>query len=249
MSTEKNTSENPENNPETPTTPATQGTHIYVLLDRSGSMSSIANDVIGGYNTLLKDQQEDGPDARVTFVQFDSQDPHEVVVAGAPIREMTPLDGRTFQPRGSTPLLDATGLLIGRARVEQQSRVATGLPAEDIVFVTITDGEENQSSEYSLDRIRALVAECEAQGWTFVYLSAALDAYGDAVSFGVAHGNVQAFSADSMGTTLAFESVSKNMRGFRDKKRRRVDTSNADFFEDKLAEEHRRSKEDGDEPF
>lgn len=235
-------------NTQTPgTTPeqAPEGTHIYVLLDRSGSMSSIANDVIGGYNQLLKEQQADGPDARVTFVQFDSQDPQEVVIAGAPIREMAPLDGNTFQPRGGTPLLDATGLLIGRARVEQAARVATGLPAENVLFVTITDGEENQSREYTLDRIRTLVAECEAAGWTFVYLSAALDAYGDAMRFGVGQGNIQSFSADGGGTALAFASVSDNMRSFRDKKRRRLDTSHDEFFEDKRAEDDRRRKEDG----
>lgn len=237
----------PANSPDgTPKGRATEGTHMYVLLDRSGSMASIANDVIGGYNTLLREQQADGADARVTLVQFDSQDPQEVVVAGAPIREMAPLDGNTFTPRGSTPLLDATGLLIGRARVEQQARVATGLAAEHVVFVTITDGEENCSREYDLERIRALVAECEAAGWTFVYISAALDAYGDALRFGVGQGNIQSFSADSDGTALAFASVSRNMRGFRDKKRRHMDTSADEFFEDKEAELDRRRKEGGD---
>jgi len=64
-------------------------THIYILLDRSGSMSSIANDVIGGFNQYMKQQKENGPDAKVTLVQFDSQDPQEVVVASAPIVEIT----------------------------------------------------------------------------------------------------------------------------------------------------------------
>jgi len=93
-------------------------THIYILLDRSGSMSSIANDVIGGFNHLISEQKKNGPDAKVTFVQFDSQDPQHVVVAGAPISEITDLTSETYIPRGSTPLLDATCLLIGRVRVE-----------------------------------------------------------------------------------------------------------------------------------
>ena len=68
-------------------------THIYILLDRSGSMSSIANDVIGGFNQMIKDQKANGPDAKVTLVQFDSQDTQAVIVAGAPIAEITDLTG------------------------------------------------------------------------------------------------------------------------------------------------------------
>ena len=110
-------------------------THNYILLDRSGSMSSIANDVIGGFNHLIKEQKANGPDAKVTLVEFDSQDPQHVVVAGAPISEITDLTSETYIPRGGTPLLDATGLLIGRVRVEAAAREATGLPKEDILFI------------------------------------------------------------------------------------------------------------------
>ncbi len=182
-------------------------THIYILLDRSGSMSSIANDVIGGFNQMIKDQKANGPDAKVTFVQFDSQDSQEVIVAGASIVELVQLDGSTFVPRGGTPLLDATGLLIGRARVEAAAREATGLPKQDILFVSITDGEENESSEYTLTQIKKLVKECEKSGWTFVFLSAALDAYGDAERIGLKQGNIQAFDGTAQGTHLAFQSL------------------------------------------
>ncbi|MFM7899643.1 MAG: VWA domain-containing protein, partial [Actinomycetota bacterium] len=103
-------------------------THIVILIDRSGSMQSIAGDVIGGYNQFLRAQQADGSDARVTFVQFDSQDPQEVIVAGAPISEVVPLSEATFVPRGGTPLLDATGRLIARIAANQAERRNAGLP-------------------------------------------------------------------------------------------------------------------------
>ena len=160
------------------------GTHIVVLLDRSGSMSSIATDVIGGFNTFLQDQRSNGSDARMSVVLFDSQDPQETVVWGAPISETLPLTERTFVPRASTPLLDATGLTIGRTMVEQQARAATGLSAEDVIFVTITDGMENCSREFDLEKVRRLIADRTAEGWQFVFLSAGLDAYGDAQRFG-----------------------------------------------------------------
>ena len=200
-------------------------------------MSSIANDVIGGFNHLINEQKKNGPDAKVTFVQFDSQDPQHVVVAGAPISEITDLTSETYIPRGSTPLLDATGRLIGRIRTEQEGRRLTGLPVDDIVFVTITDGEENDSSEYSLRRIKQLVEESEAAGWTFVFLSAGLDAYGESHAMGVKTGRTQAFKADAMGTNLAFESLSSNMTNLRGKKRRGESINPDEFFEDgKIAE-------------
>jgi Mg-chelatase subunit ChlD len=217
-----------------------KSTHIYFLLDRSGSMSSIANDVIGGLNKYISDQQKNGPDAKVTFVQFDSQDPQEVVVAGASISEIVPLNDSTFIPRGGTPLLDATGLLIGRARVEAAAREATGLPKQDIMFVTVTDGEENQSTEYTLPQIKKLFKECEAAGWTFAFISAALDAYGDAERIGVKRGNIQAFDKSGHGTRLAFESLSQKTSEFRNKKRSGLAAENDDFFgSDKPAEDDR----------
>ena len=214
--------------------------HIYILLDRSGSMSSIANDVIGGFNQMIKDQKANGPDAKVTFVQFDSQDPQYVVVAGAPISEITDLTSASFIPRAGTPLLDATGLLIGRARVEAAAREATGLPKQDILFVSITDGEENESTEYSLPQIKKLFKECEKSGWTFVFVSAALDAYGDAQRIGVKHGNIQAFDKSAHGTRLAFESLSAKTSEFRNKKRDMMAAEDDDFFgSDKPAEDDR----------
>ena len=71
-------------------------THMYTLLDISGSMSSIANDVIGGFNHLIKEQKKNGLDAKVTLVEFDSQDPQHVIVAGAPISEIADLTSDTF---------------------------------------------------------------------------------------------------------------------------------------------------------
>lgn len=219
-------------------------THIYALLDRSGSMSSIANDVIGGFNTFIREQKKEGSDVRVTLVQFDSLDRQEIVAAGVPIDEMVDLTSDTFVPRGGTPLLDATGLLIARARMNQELRAQNSLPEEDIVFVTITDGEENESSEYTLPQVKKLIEQCEAQGWTFVFLSAALDAYGDASRMGMKGGNIQAFSASSHGADLAFTSLSTNISKLRKEKKAGTWKQDADFFDEKIAEEERRKNDE-----
>src|SRR5580765_2982032 len=104
----------------------TPRSHFYVLLDRSGSMESMRADVIGGFNNLLAEQQADGPDARLTLVQFDSQDPHEVLTDALRINRVRPLSERTFVPRGGTPLLDATGRIITKAAVREDQRATLG---------------------------------------------------------------------------------------------------------------------------
>jgi Mg-chelatase subunit ChlD len=179
------------------------------LLDRSGSMSSMVDDVIGGFNRFLADQQADGPDARMTLVQFDSQDPQEILTDALTIQRVRALTNRTFEPRGGTPLLDATGRLIARAAARAQDRRQLGKRPEEIVFVTVTDGEENQSREYDRRTIRRLVSEKSAEGWTFVFLSAGLDAYAEAGSLGYDTRAVQAWAPDGAGATMAFEDLSK----------------------------------------
>ncbi len=186
-------------------------THILILLDRSGSMEHIADDVIGGFNRFLADQQAAGPDARITLVQFDTQDPQEVVLRGVPILEAEPLSRAVFKPRGGTPLYDATALLIERARLAAEVRAEQGLPPEQVLFVSITDGEENQSRHHTLPQVRAMIKECEAQGWVFAFLSAGLDAYGEADRLGVARANTRAYLADSDGVNGMFGVLSRGV--------------------------------------
>jgi len=87
----------------------TDKTHISIILDRTGSMESIMGDTIGVFNAFLKEQKAQPGEATLTLVQFDSQDPYEVIHRMKPIKEIPELDGRTYVPRASTPLLDAIG--------------------------------------------------------------------------------------------------------------------------------------------
>ena len=194
-------------------------------------MAPIANDVIGGFNTFIDEQIRNGADARMTIVQFDTQDPQDVTIWGAPLPEITHLTPQTFVPRGGTPLLDATGLLIGRTMVDQSARIAAGLQAEDIIFVTITDGEENESSEFNLSQIRELIEKRTNDGWAFVYLSAGLDAYADAAQMGIHAGDTQQWKRDGKNARLAFSSTSDAISNMRDKKRRNESTLRGSAFE------------------
>lgn len=221
----------------------TTNTHIYFLLDRTGSMASMAADVVGGFNAFLAAQRADGNDALMTLVQFDSQDPLEVLVHAAPIECVRDLTARTFQPRGSTPLLDATGNFITHAADRVEHRQTLGKTAESILFVTFTDGEENASRRYTRADILRLVSAKEEQGWTFAFLGAGLDAYAESGGIGYAPGSVQAWAPDAQGARSAFASLSRAAVAHRGKVRRAEHVNPRDFFEgDKAAEADRKRR-------
>ncbi len=213
--------------------------HLFVLLDRSGSMESIRSEVIGGFNAFVAGQQVSGEDARFSLVQFDTADIAEVVAWDQPIRNVKPLDWARFQPRGGTPLLDATAHLIAKAR----QAVPDGDQAHRVVVVTITDGLENASREFTRSDIREMVGERESAGWTFVYLSAGLDAYDEATSFGYAAGSVQAWQPDAEGAGLAFGSLGSAVCELRSDVRMAAPVDSHNVFKgNKPAEADRRSK-------
>ncbi|CAB4804678.1 MAG: VWA domain-containing protein [Actinobacteria bacterium] len=208
------TTPDPTSNTGADSTPTPAGVpvpvHLYVLIDVSGSMESIRTDVIGGFNALLEDQRAEAEDAsRATVVLFDSVEPNNVIASGVPLREVIELDQRSYTPRGGTPLLDATGVLITRADREKRERADAGLPAEDILFVTITDGHENQSTEFTRDAIKTLVEQRQADGWEFSFLSADLEAFDDARAMGYDQGRMTHFSKSPSGTRSAFANTSQ----------------------------------------
>lgn len=224
-------------------TDAVPTTHIYFVLDRSGSMHSIVDDVIGGFNGFLADQQREGDDALMTFVQFDTNDPAEVLAEACPIREVIALDHHTYVPRGGTPLYDAMGQAIARADLRALRRAAAGEPNEHVVFVTFTDGEENSSTHFTRETVFALVEQREALGWSFVYLGANHDSYAASRAIGFDPRSTQQYRADSIGTRVAFESLSDAAVARRRKTKATTPYNVKDFFEgDKKAEDDDRKR-------
>jgi Mg-chelatase subunit ChlD len=183
--------------------------HFYILLDRSGSMESMKSDVIGGFNSFLAEQQAVKGRARLTLVQFDSQNPQETIVDAGRLKDVTPLTAATFSPRGGTPLLDATAELIERVLGRQAKRAALGSSEEEVVFITITDGEENQSVRAGLADVKRLIDVGTEHGWSFVFLGAGVDAYADAGRLGYSVDSVQAWDADGEGAQAMWGSVSR----------------------------------------
>lgn len=185
-------------------------THLAVVLDRSGSMESIRDDVIGGFNAFLAAQKAVEGEATLTLVQFDSQDPFEVLADHVDLHAVSALSRGTFQPRGCTPLLDAVGKCILATEL-WVSRQSNALRPEHIVVVIVTDGQENASTEFKLERIRNLVAAKEMLGWQFIFLSADLAAFHEAGDIGIADRKRVYFSKDADGNREAFARTSEKV--------------------------------------
>lgn len=187
-------------------------THIAVLLDRSGSMESVKHETISGYNAFIKEQKTAGDNASLTLVQFDSAG-IDTLQEFTPIRDVPDLNADTFQPRGMTPLLDALG-----KTVENTGKSLAAMPdanrPDKIVFVVITDGQENASHSFTKSRIKDMIEhQSKVYNWQFVYLGANQDAFAEAGSMGFQSANVADFVGAA--TADAFHASTANVASYR----------------------------------
>jgi hypothetical protein len=195
-------------------------------------MEDIRSDVIGGFNSFVKAQRAEEGECLMTLVQFDSQDPYEVICEATPLAELTDLTEANFSPRASTPLYDAMGHAIANAAIRQEKLAAKGRPSEQVLFVTLTDGLENASSEYSREKVFKAINKRQKDGWTFAYLGANQDAFAEGGAIGVAAGATRGYVADAPGTAMAFQALASSTSRFR---RRGAAPANEDFFAEEPA--------------
>lgn len=185
-------------------------TDITVLLDRSGSMVSIKSAMESGFREFLQ-QHRAVPSSRLTLIQFDTDNPQETVYTAKPITEAPSLD---ITPRGGTPLLDA----LCRAIDETGRRLAAMTDIdrpERVLFVIITDGQENSSHEFNREAVKARVTrQSGVYKWQFVYLGANQDAFAEAASFGIHRGQTVAYAASAAGTQNVMRSLSVNTMSY-----------------------------------
>ncbi len=187
----------------TTTTPV----HISIVLDRSGSMGQIAEDIVGGFNEFLDRQKETEGEARVTLVQFDSEDPFELLVDGTDLNEVAHLARSAYQPRSLTPLYDAVGRMITKIDTAILHRADAGKPIEDQLVVIVTDGLENASKEFNRTKVFEMVTQRRDLGWIFVFLGADQDSYIEGEQYGVAPGNRADWSKTKAGSKKLFKDI------------------------------------------
>lgn len=167
---------------------------VVFLLDRSGSMSRLTEDTIGGYNSYL-DKMKD-TNSLVTTVLFDHE--YEMVTKRQNIKEIKKLDNKTYFTRGNTALLDAIGKTIKFLDKQKTNKV---------LFIITTDGYENASIEYNKGQIKELIEG--HSNWEFIYIGAGIDSYGEASSMGIKKERTSNCEKSAVGMSNLFNSVSK----------------------------------------
>ena len=188
-------------------------TELVFILDRSGSMSGLESDTIGGFNSLIEKQRGESGEALVSTVLFDNES--TVIHDRLPLEKVPKLTSKEYFTRGCTALVDALGGAIHHiGNVHKYARPEDR--PDKTLFIITTDGLENASCHYSADRVRQMVKhEQEKYGWEFLFLGANIDAVETARHYGIRKDRAVNYHSDVMGTALNYEVLSETVRSVR----------------------------------
>lgn len=199
---------------------------INFVLDKSGSMELIREATIAGFNQFLRDQQEEGGSAAMTLTLFDTH--CRTVVSALPLADVRPLDMRSYIPGGGTALYDAVARTMGIT----DQYVVERRP-DQVLFVIMTDGEENSSREFDRQQIMELIEQRQRTAdYEFIYLGANQDAYQVGSSIGIAPGRTLDYAASPAAAQATMERVSNNVKAHRRLGEKRLESMA--FFSDEL---------------
>lgn len=187
---------------------------IVFVLDMTGSMHPIRQETVVGCNNFIE-QQKTGPgEARFTLVVFNSNE-HKTIHDGIPIMDIRPIDESIYRPDGMTPLLDAIGRTIDSTGTRLSSMPEDQRP-EKVIFVIMTDGEENWSKTYSLQKVVDMIKhQKEAYSWEFIFLGANIDAFHEAGKLGIKAVDTQQFDPTANGVKMAYASANVRTSSYR----------------------------------
>ncbi|MDO5649982.1 MAG: VWA domain-containing protein [Gallicola sp.] len=189
-------------------------TELVFILDRSGSMSGLEKDTIGGFNSMLAKQKELEGSCLVTTVLFNHD--YKLLHDRIDIRAIQAIREKEYFVGGGTALLDAIGKSIHKIS-NIQRHTDKKHRASKVLFIIITDGEENSSREYSSAKVKSMIEKMKSKyQWEFVFLAANIDAVKSAASIGISSNRALDYVADSQGTTLNFEVMDTLVETYRD---------------------------------
>ncbi len=188
-------------------------TELVFILDRSGSMSGLESDTIGGFNAMIEKQKKEAGEAVVSTVLFDSQS--TVLHDRLPLERVPRMTAEDYTVRGTTALLDAIGGAIHHIGIVHKYARPEDRP-EKTLFIITTDGMENASRRYDYDRVRQMIErQKEKYGWEFLFLGANIDAAQEAGRFGIDADHAANYHADEAGTALNFAVVAEAVSAVR----------------------------------
>ena len=181
-------------------------TEVVFILDRSGSMSGLESDTIGGFNSMITKQKKEEGEAYITTVLFD--DKIETLHDRIEIGRVEPMNDSQYFTRGCTALLDAIGKTVNHiSDIHRYSRKEDR--PEKTIFIITTDGLENSSREFTYDKIKKLLTKKqEKDGWEFLFLGANIDAIEVAGKMGISRDDACDYVCDEAGTALNFNVMS-----------------------------------------
>lgn len=188
-------------------------TEVVFILDRSGSMSGLEADTIGGFNSMISKQKKEDGEVVISTVLFDDQ--QEVVYDRQPVKMVEPMTDRQYYVRGCTALLDAIGGAIHHiGNVHKYAREEDR--PEKTMFIITTDGMENTSRFYTYDRVKYMVErQKEKYGWEFLFLGANIDAISVAARFGINADRAINYECGQVGTSLNYQVMSETITAVR----------------------------------
>ncbi len=180
-------------------------TELVFILDRSGSMTGLTEDTIGGFNSMIEKQKKERGEALVTTVLFDHE--RSVIHDRLPLENVPPLTEKEYFTRGNTALLDAVGSTIHHIISIHRYASPEDVP-EKTMFVITTDGRENASRYYTYSEVRRMIEhEKEKYGWEFIFLGANIDAIKEAARFGIRSDRAARYMHDKFGTALNYDVI------------------------------------------
>ena len=180
-------------------------TELVFILDRSGSMTGLESDTIGGFNSMLARQKREAGEALVSTVLFDHES--TVIHDRLPLSKVPSMTEREYFTRGSTALLDAVGGAIQHIGNIHKYARPEDVP-EKTLFVITTDGYENASHRYNYEMVRRMIErQKEKYGWEFLFLGANIDAAREAARFGICADRAVNYKCDEAGTVLNYEVI------------------------------------------
>lgn len=182
-------------------------TELVFILDRSGSMSGLEADTIGGFNSMIDKQRKEDGECYVSTVLFDSYS--EVLHDRVKLSDIKPMTDEEYTVRGCTALIDAIGGAIHHIGNIHKYARPEDVPAHTMFIIT-TDGMENASQKYTSDRVKHMIERQKKRyGWEFLFIGANIDAIETAARYGIDRERAVNYNADKEGTRVVYESVAK----------------------------------------
>lgn len=187
-------------------------TELVFIMDRSGSMSGLEKDCVGGFNSMIKKQKKEDGECLVSTVLFNNSD--TILHDRVSLKDIRQMKEEDYVPSGCTALIDALGNSI-RHISDVHRYIRKEDNPEHTIFIITTDGLENASKKYSSDEVKKMVEQKKEEGWEFIFLAANIDAVETAKKYGINEDRAVNYVSDEAGTMTNFNVLDKTIRKFR----------------------------------